>query len=201
MPQVLLTEGGRDGSGKCMIDGDGGVSCTGKIGADASVDGGARKVSLYAMQSPENWFEDFGSGALTNGVATITLDPTFGQTVNTSDYHVFLTPSGDCKGLFVSQKSSNSFEVRELGGGQSSVAFDYRIVAKRSGYENLRLADVTEKYKRLQEQRDLRFSRQPRAQTSAGHGVMQAQQLSQTSVAPIHLTPAESDAPSLATRK
>jgi hypothetical protein len=47
------------------------------------------------------------------------------------------------------------------------VSFDYRIVAKRSGYENVRLADVTEKYKRLQAQRDARFAPQHRAQTSA----------------------------------
>ena len=46
------------------------------------------------MQSPENWFEDFGSGSLTNGAVTIKLDPTFAQTVNTgTEYHVFLTPN------------------------------------------------------------------------------------------------------------
>jgi hypothetical protein len=33
--------------------------------------------------------------------------------------------------------------VHELGGGTSSVAFDYRIMAKRKGYENVRLADKT----------------------------------------------------------
>jgi hypothetical protein len=32
-----------------------------------------------------------------------------GETVNTGlDYHVFLTPNGDCKGLYVSQKSPTS---------------------------------------------------------------------------------------------
>jgi hypothetical protein len=29
-------------------------------------------------------------------------------------------------------------------GGNSSVAFDYRIVARRKGYENVRLTDVTD---------------------------------------------------------
>ena len=33
-----------------------------------------RKVALYSVQSPENWFEDFGSGSLTNGAVTIKLD-------------------------------------------------------------------------------------------------------------------------------
>jgi hypothetical protein len=35
---------------------------------------------------------------------------------------------------------STSFEVHELGGGASSVAFDYRVLAKRKGFENIRMA-------------------------------------------------------------
>ena len=44
---------------------------------------------------------------------------------------MFLTPEGDCKGLYVQDKRGASFEVRELQGGSSSIAFSYRIVAKR----------------------------------------------------------------------
>jgi hypothetical protein len=86
------------------------------------------------------------------------------------EYHVFLTPNGDCKGLYVSQKSATSFEVHELGGGNSSVAFDYRIMAKRSGYENARLADVTEQYEKIAEKHLLRQQRmqQHRAAQPAG---------------------------------
>lgn len=154
---VLQTSGRPNASGHCTINVNGDVGCTGKLGADAPVDGGARKVALYAMQSPENWFEDAGSGQLSSGSATIALDPTFLQTVNAGvEYHVFLTPNGDCKGLFVSQKSASSFEVHELGGGTSSIAFDYRIMAKRVGYENVRLTDVTARYKNLERQQQLR---------------------------------------------
>ena len=75
------------------------------------------------------------------------LESLFGETVNTGvDYHVFLTPNGDCKGLYVAQKSAGSFVVRELGGGTSSIAFDYRIMAKRKGYEQVRLADRTKEF-------------------------------------------------------
>jgi hypothetical protein len=92
------------------------------------------------MESPEVWFEDFGSETLVNGVAKVGLEPLFAKTVNaTVDYHVFLTPLGDCQGLYIASKGPDSFEVRELGGGASNIAFDYRIVAKRSGYENARL--------------------------------------------------------------
>ena len=98
--------------------------------------------ALYAVESPENWFEDFGTGQLTNGQAVITIEPIFAQTVNlTNDYHVFLTPLGDCA-LYVKEKSSTSFSVRAMGGQTCSIAFDYRIVAKRLGYEDVRLAEV-----------------------------------------------------------
>lgn len=143
---VLVAVGGNIG-GACMFDVSGDMYCSGSKSAVVPVDNGARKVALYAMESPKNWFEDFGSGRLSNGSAVIELESTFAQTVNTQSYHVFLTPSGDCKGLYVSQKSAGGFEVRELGGGTSSVDFDYRIVAERRGFENVRMADKTQLFR------------------------------------------------------
>ena len=131
-------------SGNCQVDISGDLYCTGSKSAVVAVDNNTRKVALYAVESPENWFEDFGSGQLSNGIATIKLEPTFAQTVNLSvDYHVFLTPNGDSKGLYISRKTATSFEVRESGSGRSTLAFDYRIVARRKGYETIRLADKT----------------------------------------------------------
>ena len=89
---------------------------------------------------------------LVNGSATVTLDPVFAQTVNTGiDYRVFVTPDGDCRGLYVTRKTATSFEVHELGGGQANIDFDYRIIAKRKRYEDVRLADKTEVVKRMKE--------------------------------------------------
>jgi hypothetical protein len=59
---------------------------------------------------------------------------------------VFLTPNGDCKGLYVHQKTATDFEVRELGNGNSNVKFDYRITALRKGYENVRFKDHTREF-------------------------------------------------------
>jgi len=138
---VLATQGS---GGYCDIFTNGNLACSGSVGGHASLPdgaGGSREVSLYAMQSPENWFEDIGSSELHNGAAVVTLDAQYAQTVNTGmQYHVFLTPKGDCKGLYVANETGASFEVHELGGGGSSIAFDYRIVAKRKGYENIRMA-------------------------------------------------------------
>jgi hypothetical protein len=69
------------------------------------------------MESPEHWFEDFGTAKLKGGRAR--------------DYRVFLTPEGDCRGLYVHRKTAVSFEVRELMGGESAVAFSYRVVGRR----------------------------------------------------------------------
>jgi hypothetical protein len=145
--------------GDCIIDTSGDLFCNGSKSAVVPVDAGSRKVALYAIEGPENWFEDAGSAQLSNGAAIVNLEQVFGQTVNTEmDYHVFLTPGGDCKGLYIAQKSPSSFEVRELGGGTSSVAFDYRIMAKRKGYENVRLADKTKQFN----DREIQFKRMRR---------------------------------------
>lgn len=131
--------------GQCIIDVSGNLSCNGSITPVVPV-GGSRKVALNTISSPESWFEDAGSGQLSNGEALVNIEAVFGETVNTGmEYHVFLTPNGDCKGLYVVQKSPSSFVVRELGGGTSSIAFDYRIMAKRKGFEQLRLVDKTER--------------------------------------------------------
>ena len=100
--------------------------------------------AMYAVESPGNWFEDFGKAELKDGVAVVRLAEDFAQTVNTlgADYHVFLTPRGDCEGLYVAQQSPESFEVRELRGGSTRVAFHYRIVARRLGYEKVRMKEV-----------------------------------------------------------
>src|SRR5207249_3969402 len=60
----------------------------------------------------------------------VKLDADFTKVI-TRDYRVFLTPEGDCRGLYVRRKTAVSFEVRELMGGVSAVAFSYRVVGRR----------------------------------------------------------------------
>jgi hypothetical protein len=140
---------------------------------------GAQRVESYSVQSAENWFEDAGTAQLVNGAGRVNLESVFGQTVNTGvEYHVFLTPDGDCKGLYVSAKTGSGFEVRELGGGTSSVAFDYRIMAKRVGYESVRLADVTERFNQ-QEARSKNMRRPARSSAGPRSG-------SQIATPPVH---------------
>jgi hypothetical protein len=136
----------------CNMNTDGVVFCSGGHALAVPVDNGQRQVALHAVESPQNWFEDFGSGRLESGVGRIALDSTFAQTVDAaSDYHVFLTPEGDCRGLYISNKAAAGFEVHELGDGKSNVAFAYRIVALRRGYENARLEDETSMVAKLKD--------------------------------------------------
>jgi hypothetical protein len=126
----------------CNISPVGDLSCSGTKNAVVPVDGGKRTVALSAIESPQNWFEDFGSAELVHGSAVISLDSVFTQTVNTEqEYLVFLTPYGDCKGLYVTHRTANAFEVHELGGGTASLSFGYRVTALRRKYESVRFAD------------------------------------------------------------
>jgi hypothetical protein len=129
-----------DASGNLDISGN--LTVSGSKSARVKLQDG-RDVALYAVESPENWFEDFGTANLQAGAAQVSLDAGFLQTVDTtSNYHVFLTPKGDCRGLYVASTSATGFVVRELGSGSSSIAFDYRIVAHRRGFETVRLQEV-----------------------------------------------------------
>ncbi len=133
-----------DSSGNWAMYAFGNIGATGTKSSVVTVDNGTRQVALYAVESPGVWFEDYGSGKLVSGVATVKIDPAYAQTVNTGvEYHVFLTPDADCEGLYVTARTATGFEVRELHQGKSNVPFDYRIIARRRGYETKRLADVT----------------------------------------------------------
>ncbi len=124
-----------DANGNLDISGN--LTVAGSKSARVKLQDG-REVALYAVESPENWFEDFGTAQLQAGTTRISFEAEFLQTVDTAaDYHVFLTPNGDCRGLYIARKTRGGFEVRELGGGKSSLAFDYRIVARRRGFENV----------------------------------------------------------------
>lgn len=126
-----------------LVDVYGDFNCYGSKSAAVPMNNGEYHA-VYAVESPESWFEDFGTAQLVKGRALVTIEPGFAQTVNTTiAYHVFLTPKGDCNGLYVTNEGSTSFEIRELQKGRSDLQVTYRIVAKRKGHEHLRLARVS----------------------------------------------------------
>jgi hypothetical protein len=97
---------------------------------------------LYSEESSEVWFSDYGSGRLSGGRVRIDLDPLFLETVTVSrdqPLRVFVQLKDDCRGVYV-QTDARGFDVIELQSGQSDAAFDFRVAAKRRGYEGERLA-------------------------------------------------------------
>jgi hypothetical protein len=103
-------------------------------------DGSHRR--MYCEEATESWFSDYGEDRVVNGRARVRLDRDFNAVVHGDNYHVYLTPKGDCNGLYVSSQGPDSFEVRELRAGTSTVSFDYRVVAKRRDVPSPRLERV-----------------------------------------------------------
>ena len=132
------------GTLRFYVDGGGGVFADGgyNVFTTSNLDGETHATS--SIQSTEAWLEDLGRGEMVNGKAVITIAPDFAGIANLSvDYMVFVTLEGDCQGVYITNKTSSTFEVHELNGGTSSVPFGYRIVAKQSGAETVRLPVVT----------------------------------------------------------
>jgi hypothetical protein len=126
--------------GPVMVNGDFTIAGGGKSVAVPFTDGSHRR--LYCMESPECWFEDFGEGRLKSGRAVVKINADFAKVIKPGDHHIFFTPKGDCRGLYVHRQGGASFEVRELQGGKSNVAFSYRIVGRRKDFKAERFAKV-----------------------------------------------------------
>lgn len=117
-------------------------SCVAGCSAPTTTSQGRGVVSYVATQSLPT-IDDFGESALENGSAYVRLDQAFANVIDQSaNYLVFITPEGDSHGLYVTQKTVKGFAVRESMGGQSSIAFSYRIVAKPLGSRDPRLPMV-----------------------------------------------------------
>jgi hypothetical protein len=111
-----------------FFDGNLGVSGA-KFAVVRHPDGSHR--GLYALGSPECWFEDFGRTKLVRGKGKVRLDQDFAAVARTDDYHVFISPEGESRSLFVTRRTRNGFEVREGQRGKSNMSFSYRVVARR----------------------------------------------------------------------
>jgi hypothetical protein len=96
---------------------------------------------LYAVESPESWFEDFGFGLLVHGKAEIQLDSDFASVVNGDTYHVFISEYEGNNALYVTGRTSAGFEVRAKN-PEASGQFSYRVVAKRKDKASQRFEEL-----------------------------------------------------------
>ncbi len=87
-------------------------------------------TTMVAGERPNGQSESFGTTQLENGAVEVQLSPELIAFTVDGEYQVFLTPNGDCRGLYVEHKSAETFVVREVQGGKASITFDYRVVAR-----------------------------------------------------------------------
>jgi len=137
-----------DGGTQYKIQGDLGMV----VMSGAVPDLNGNPVVMHAPETPEMHFMDYGVGKLVNGKAYIQIDPILSKNIEVSEKHplkVFVQLEGDCKGVYVTNKSANGFEVIELQGGTTNVEFSYQIVANA--------ADMQLRNGKISKHADLRF--------------------------------------------
>ncbi len=97
---------------------------------------------VYSEESSEVWFSDYGTARLTGDELFIPVDSVFAQTVSLKrGYHVFVEAYGPAD-LYVSERGARGFRVKARRAGAAGTEFSYRLVARRAGFEDRRLARV-----------------------------------------------------------
>ncbi|MGE5352407.1 MAG: hypothetical protein ACM3P0_10010 [Acidobacteriota bacterium] len=97
-------------------------------------DGKGENRVMFNPASPEVVLEDYGTGQLERGFAHVSMDSLFSRTITVDDVNpvkVFVQVEGDCNGVFVTNKTKEGFDVKELKGGRSHVTFSWHAVATR----------------------------------------------------------------------
>jgi hypothetical protein len=129
--------------GRVMVKGDlrvdGNLQLNGTKAAVARGRDGTHRA-MYALESPECWFEDFGFGTLDNGRADVSLDEGFVAVVGEGNYHVFLSEYDANNGIHVAGRGQYGFQV--VGADGASSEFSYRVVAKRLDVQVSRFEEV-----------------------------------------------------------
>ena len=134
------------GNDQMVLDTSGDLSIAGtltqndsSIYATKRADG--KTVATYGPREAEPTLEDSGEVALVDGAAHVALDPSFAATIDRNhSYLVFVTPEGENDGVYVTLKNSGGFTIRESHGVRSSLAVEYRIVARPMQSNKPRLA-------------------------------------------------------------
>lgn len=96
---------------------------------------------MYCPEAPEVLFQDFGTGQLVNGRIHIDIDPLLARNIYVGPekpLKVFIQLEGECKGVYVTNKTATGFDVVELGGGTSNTSFSYQIIGNRANATDAR---------------------------------------------------------------
>jgi hypothetical protein len=129
-----------------LVSDNGNLNITGQIFTSGTCLNGCsrtKRVQSYVPHESMPMSEDVGEAQLVGGRAYVPLGADFANVIDQrTTYLVFVTPEGNSRGLYVSDKSHIGFAVHENEGGRSTVVFSYRIVAKPYGEDETRLPMV-----------------------------------------------------------
>jgi hypothetical protein len=115
-------------------------------------------VHLYAVEAPESYFEDYGTGVTGNdGAAIVDIPEDFREVARTNEYHIFLSAYGRNGGLYVYEQREIGFIVRDSD-NTPGVRFSWRIVCRRADVDARRFEPASA------ESRGLRVERIPQPQ-------------------------------------
>jgi hypothetical protein len=90
----------------------------------------------FSLTSPNMEVVMSGSGSLSDGQARISFDQSTQNAISENiPLKVIITPTSECNGIFVSNKSGDGFAVKELISGKSNATFDWIAIGRIKGYE------------------------------------------------------------------
>ena len=98
------------------------------------------RITLTCPESPEYWYQDYGTVEMVNGKATIQLDEILADIIVVDDENpirVNCTPVGMpyFNGITIMSQTKNSVEILELNGGKHSGKLQYQLVVRpKTGY-------------------------------------------------------------------
>ena len=105
------------------------------------------EVETIAVTSPEAIITLSGSMELQNGAATVRfedIDPSFNDVISTMQpIRVLVTPNGPVS-LYVPDKNTNGFGIKQIGGSDSGVVVDWMVMAYHKDYEPVEEEDEEE---------------------------------------------------------
>lgn len=114
----------------------GGLSCSGTKNRIVKTDNYSERL-LYCYEMPSPIFGDLGSGIIAeDGKAYVYIDPVFAETINTSNYQVFLQAYGS-NPVYVLERKPDHFVVS----GTSGTEFGWEIKAKQADFDQRRLEE------------------------------------------------------------
>ncbi len=93
------------------------------------------RITLTCSESPEYWYQDYGTVQMINGKATIILDEILADIIIVDEENpirVICTPVGMpyFNGITIMEQTTKSVDILELNGGKHSGKLQYQIVVK-----------------------------------------------------------------------